>query len=183
MWKQWVISHVPIFHITQPLDQPWSVLMVYFFMATFSGDSSNIPKSWDSDTNPWKRCQWNHFSSPPGATFRLVAPSHGAWHGSLTSTLGLDSLDPLAGRSRFKSLSDSSHMTGASPRSCELCSPKGYGWTGWLWGGLDVKPQLSSDGFWWFSMFFDGFWWFLIAMFIMFGIHTMNIFKKKNTNK
>ena len=34
-WFPWVISHVPIFHITQPLD---SIRYMVFFMATISGD-------------------------------------------------------------------------------------------------------------------------------------------------
>ena len=97
---------------------------------------------------------------------------------SLTSTLGLDSfaLDPLAGRSRFKSLSESSPMT-AHPRGKRTLQPKRLDGQGDCEeASRDVKPQLSSDAL----MVFDVFWWFLIAMFIMFGIHTMNIFKKNH---
>ena len=132
-----------------------------------------------------------------------ITPSAWLCNGpSLTSTLGLDSfaLDPLAGRSRFKSLSESSPMT-AHPRGKRTLQPKRYGWTGWLWGGFKRREAsiefrcfdgfwwflMVFDVFWWFLMVFDGFWWFLIvfwwfliAMFIMFGIHTMNIFFKNH---
>ena len=42
--KPWVISHVPIFHITQPLD---SMIGIWSFLWLLFQVMSNIPKSWD----------------------------------------------------------------------------------------------------------------------------------------
>ena len=49
--ETWVISHVPMFHITQPLGI-WSTKWLLFQVM------SNLPKSWDSDTNPIRFWWW-----------------------------------------------------------------------------------------------------------------------------
>ena len=67
----WVISHVPMFHITQP----WSVLMIYFWWLLVLV-MSNSPKSWDSYQSLFKRAKNSDHGQPWPASDGHVLPTY-----------------------------------------------------------------------------------------------------------
>ena len=95
----WVISHVPMFHITQALDSMigiWSTRWLLFQVM------SNIPKSWDI----YQLVGWKRFPNPMGPIIipskpgRIKSPfsqsiNQGIFNGTFTNPWSWDIYQPL----------------------------------------------------------------------------------------